>query len=88
MNKGNCRALKKGLGLVKGALTRITLINNGLDDGMLSDILKGLLAQDTIESIIIKKNSIGLKSQALLANILQRSWPLNLGELRLVNCKI
>jgi hypothetical protein len=42
LNKGVCKAMKKGLKLIKNAVSKVVLDNNGLDDNMMGCLLKGI----------------------------------------------
>lgn len=70
LNSGVCKALKKGLRLVKNIMTKIIIDNNGIHDKMTKSILKGIEAQDDFKSIIIKRNEIDKLSMPILTNLL------------------
>ncbi|CDW72588.1 UNKNOWN [Stylonychia lemnae] len=88
LNKGICKAVKKYLQTCKNCLTKLALDNNALQDKWLKSILQGVESQDDFKQIILCRNHVGKYSTAVLSNILKRTFPKNLEDLRITNCKI
>eukprot|EP00347_Sterkiella_histriomuscorum_P002614 403367462 len=88
LNKGLARGIKQFLKHYKTCITKLALDNNGLQDTWMRQILKGIFYQDDFKQIILCRNTIGQGATEVLCNILKRTFPRNLEDLKITNCKI
>lgn len=88
VNKGIANGLRTLLMSDSSLITRCVLDNNGLADDLLALLLEGLVNQKHYKSLIIRNNTFGELSLAKLGPSLERRMPINVTELRLINCKI
>ena len=66
-------------------LTSINLTDNGINDHDLSKVIRGLTKLISLKKIVIKNNFFNSKSCEALSEILAKTVPNNLEELRLIS---
>lgn len=86
LNEGVCKAMRLYLENFRSAINRISLDNNGACN--LSELFEGVRAQEDFKQIVILRNTVDERTTAIITEILQRSFPKALEELRIINCKI
>lgn len=69
-------------------LSGIVLEDNGTNDEQQGLIFEGLHSQEKIYRIITRKNEFGERSLEALKPLLLRKNPMQLEELRLVDCQL
>lgn len=62
------------------------LENCALKDNAFAEILKGLFAIDCCRTLTYKQNEFGPESLQALKPILEKSYPKNINELKLIHC--
>lgn len=55
---------------------------------MLAILLKGLLKQLGFKALTCKKSNLDVQAISVIVELLQRPFPQNLEELRIINCKV
>lgn len=89
LSEGVCKAIRTYLENFKNAINRIALENNGLARGEeLAELLAGVKAQEDFKQIVVIQNTVDDAATSIMVEMLSRSFPRALEELRIINCKI
>ena len=87
LNRGNCLSIAESITFYPDIMDAVNLTDNSVKDEELAILLRGFANLTELRKVIIKDNDFQSQSIELLAEILNKPFPNNLEELRLVSLR-
>ena len=87
LNEGVVQSLAEALAVYPEIIHSIQLSQNGLKDSQIALIFRAMRKLAQVKAVVIKHNEFMNESLEALEELLQRSYPNELEELRLISCK-
>lgn len=69
-------------------VNRLLLANNGINGDQLAEIITGMAKLREFKSLIYKQNGLNQNSLMAMRPVFEKRLPLQLEELKLIDCKI
>ena len=88
LNSGVCKGLAHALEGNPNLFTGIILDRNGIQDEEFADLLNGMQSLSHLKKIVYRSNGIRMLSIDKLTPLLAKQKPMQLEELRIINCPI
>lgn len=88
LNYGLCESISNAFKYFPDCITQICLDSNGLKDVELAELSKGFQNLKSFKCVVIKRNEVGPKTIEQLNDLLEREFPQNVEELRLISAKM
>lgn len=88
INEGVCKAIRDALEKDPDLMQDFVVENCGIQDHACSILMEGMNNLHHCHSVVLKNQEIGEHTVQKLADLLANSFPYQLKELRLINCKL